>query len=177
MHIEPSFAPPLDGVGEFDVKVLDVRANANNNTTYVVSDVVGAIAAEAKDALPQSPVWLDSEEAFTEGNENCDMEDGVGGQLMQLHPINKKKTAEEIVNRGRDAANKVVNETDPVLDRRRWIAFFAGEAQCVLLLHEPEFLHQVQVLVGDLGSLPFQIFRRHLRFRSAVAREPCAWWH
>jgi hypothetical protein len=70
VHIKPSFAPPLDGVGEFDVKVLDVRANANNNTAYVVGDVVGAIAAETEDALPQSPVRMDSEEAFAKGNEN-----------------------------------------------------------------------------------------------------------
>ena len=64
VHIEPSFAPSLDGVGEFDVKVLDVRANANNNTAYVVGDVVGAIAAEAENAFPQSPIGRDSEEAF-----------------------------------------------------------------------------------------------------------------
>ena len=81
---------------------------------------------------------------------------------MQLYPINKEKTAEEIVNGGRKAANEVVDETDPILDRRRGIAFFAGEAQRVLRLHEPELLHQVQVLVGDFGYLPLQIFRRHL---------------
>jgi hypothetical protein len=161
-NIQPSFAPPLDGVGEFDVKVFDIRANANNNTAYVVGDVVGAIAAEAEDALPQSPIRMDSEEALAESNENRDMEDGIGSQLMQLQPVNKEKTAEEIVNGGREAADKMVNKTDPILDRRRWIAFLAGEAQRVLLLHEPEFLHQVQVLVGDLGSLPLQIFRRHL---------------
>ena len=96
---------------------------------------------------------------------------------MQLYPINKEKTADEIVNGGRKAANEVVDETDPILDWRRWIAFFAGEAQRVLLLHEPKLLHQVQVLVGDFGSLPLQIFRRHLRFRSVVASEPRAWWH
>ena len=102
---------------------------------YVVGDVVGAITAEAEDALPQSPIRLESEEALAEGNENRDMEDGIGSQLMQLQPVNKEKAAEEIVNGGREAANKMINKTDPILDRRRWIAFFAGEAQRVLLLH------------------------------------------
>lgn len=77
-NIQPSFAPPLDGVEEFDVKIFDIRANANNNTTYVVGDVVGAIAAEAEDALPQSPIRMDSEEALAESDENRDMEDGIG---------------------------------------------------------------------------------------------------
>jgi hypothetical protein len=91
------------------------------------------------------------------------MEDGIGSQLMQLQPVNEEKTVEEIVNGGREAANKVVNKTDPIFDRRRWIAFLAGEAQRVLLLlHEPELLHQVEVLIRNLRSLPLQIFRRHL---------------
>jgi hypothetical protein len=72
----------LDGVGEFDVKIFDIRANANNNTAYVVGKVVGAIAAEVEDALPQSPVRRDSEEAFAKSNKNGDMEDGIGSELM-----------------------------------------------------------------------------------------------
>jgi hypothetical protein len=70
VHIEPPFSPPLDRVGEFDVEILDIWANANDNAAYVVGDVVGAIAAEAEDALPQSPIRMYSEEAFTKGDEN-----------------------------------------------------------------------------------------------------------
>ena len=87
---------------------------------------------------------------------------------MQLYPINKEKTAEEIVNGGRKAANEVVDETDPILDRRRGIAFFAGEAQRVLRLHEPELLHQVQVLVGDFGSLDSGVLWRVSRARGGI---------
>ena len=101
MHIEPSLPPPLDGVGEFDVKVLDIRANANNNTTNVVGNVVGAIAAKAENALPQSPIRLDPEEALAKGDKDRNVEDGVGSQLMQLQPINEEKTAEEIMDWGR----------------------------------------------------------------------------
>jgi hypothetical protein len=54
----------LDGVGEFNVKILDVRADADNNAAYVVSGVVGAIAAKTEDTFPQSPVRRDSEEAL-----------------------------------------------------------------------------------------------------------------
>ena len=68
----------MDGVGEFNVKILDIRADANNNTAYVVGNVVGAITAEVEDALPQSPIGMDSKKALAKGNENRNMEDGVG---------------------------------------------------------------------------------------------------
>ena len=167
----------MDGVGGFNVKILDIRADANNNTAYVVGNIVGAITAEAEDALPQSPIGMDSKKALAKGNENRNMEDGVGSKVVKLQPIHEKQTTKKIMDGGREASDKVVNEANPIFNRRRRVALFAGEAQRVLRLREPELLHQVQVLVGDLGSLPFQIFRRHLRFRSAVAREPCAWWH
>ncbi|KAK1633152.1 hypothetical protein QYE76_007467 [Lolium multiflorum] len=93
---------------------------------------------------------MDSEEAFAESNENRDMKDGIGSQLMQLQPIDKEKTAEKIVDGGREAADEMVNKTNPLLDRRLRVAFFTGEEQCVFLLHQPELLHQVDVLVRDL---------------------------
>jgi hypothetical protein len=170
----------LDGVREFDVKILDVRANANNNTAYVVGDVVGAITAKTEDMLPQSPIRMDSKEAFAESNENRDMKDRIGSQLVKLQPIDKEQTAEEIMNGGREAADEMVNETDLIFDRRRQITFFAGEAQRIFLLHQPKLLHQVDVLIRNLGSFPLRrskIWRRHLRFRGAMPGELHAWWH
>jgi hypothetical protein len=38
-YIEPLFAPTLDGVSEFDVKIIDIRADTDNNATYIVGDV------------------------------------------------------------------------------------------------------------------------------------------
>jgi hypothetical protein len=104
----------LDGVGEFDVEVFDIRADANNNTTYVVGDVVGAIAAEAEYALPQSPIRLDPEEALAKGDENRNVEDGIGSQLMKLQPVHEKQSTKKIMDRSREATNEVVNEANPI---------------------------------------------------------------
>ena len=81
---------------------------------------------------------------------------------------------------GREASDKVVNEANPIFNRRRRVALLAGEAQRVLLLAQAEFLQQVDVLRGDLGSLPLrgsQILRRHSCFGSVVPRESWPRWH
>ncbi|KAK1608597.1 hypothetical protein QYE76_032270 [Lolium multiflorum] len=67
------------------------------------------------------------------------------------------------MNGGRKTADEVVNKTDPILHRRAWIAFFAGEAQRVLLLADPKFLQQVDVL-GEILDLSHSALPR-----SAVA--------
>jgi hypothetical protein len=136
VYVEPPFAPPLDRIRKFDVEVINVSSDTDNNAAYVISGVVGAIAAEAENAFPQSPVRRDSKEAFAQRDKNGNMEDGIGGQLVQLNPINKKKAAEEIVNWGRKAADEVINKTNPILHWRVGVAFFAGKADGVLLLHQ-----------------------------------------
>ncbi len=97
--------------------------------------------------------------------------------MMQLNSINKEKSTEKFVDGGGKAANEVVDESYPKSNWRARKAFVAREDQRVLLFHQAQLVEDSLVLVGDLGSLPFQIFYRHLRFRSIVAREPCAWWH
>ena len=98
VYIEPPFAPSLDRVRKFDVKIIDVGSDTDNNTAYVVGGVVSAIAAKAENALPKSPIRSDSKEAFAKGDKNRNMKDGIGGQLVQLNSIDKEKTAEEIVD-------------------------------------------------------------------------------
>jgi hypothetical protein len=65
----------LDRVGEFDVEIINVRTDTDNNTTYIISDVAGAIAADAENAFPQDPIWMGPEETLTEGDKDRDMED------------------------------------------------------------------------------------------------------
>jgi hypothetical protein len=100
VDVEPLFAPSLDRIRKLDVEIIDISPNTDNNATYVISDVVGAITAEAENALPQSPIGRDSEEAFAKCDKNRNVKDGIGSQLVQLNPINKKKAAEEIVDWG-----------------------------------------------------------------------------
>jgi hypothetical protein len=100
VDVEPLFAPSLDRIRKLDVEIIDISPNTDNNATYVISDVVGAITAEAENALPQSPIGSDSEEAFAKCDKNRNVKDGIGSQLVQLNPINEKKAAEEIMDWG-----------------------------------------------------------------------------
>ena len=74
------------------------------------------------------------------------MEDGVGGQLMQLNPVNKEKSTEKLVDGGGKTANEVVDKSYPVPNGRRWETFVARKDQRVLL-HQPELLEGLLILV------------------------------
>jgi hypothetical protein len=43
-------------------------------------------------------VGVDAQEAFAQGNEDRDMEERVGGQRMEMNPVNKLKTVEEFMD-------------------------------------------------------------------------------
>ena len=121
---------------------------------------------------------MDPKERLAKSDKNRDVEDGVGSKMVKLQSIHKKQPTQKIVNGGRKAADEVVNETDPILDRTGWITLLAGEAQRVFLLADPKLLQQVDILGGDFGSLPLnapQIRGRHLGLRSAVSGESARW--
>jgi hypothetical protein len=80
--VHPSPTPPLDGVGEFDVEVVDVGTHADNNTAHIVGNVAGAVAAKIQDAFPKAPMGMGPEKAFTQSDKDGYVEDGVRGQLM-----------------------------------------------------------------------------------------------
>jgi hypothetical protein len=117
VNVEPLFAPSLDRIRKLDVEIVDISTNTDNNATYVISDVVGAIAAEAENAFPQSPIRRDSKETFAQCDKNGNVEDGIGSQLMKLQPIHEKQSMEKIVDGSRKAANKMVNEANPIFHR------------------------------------------------------------
>jgi hypothetical protein len=62
---------------------------------------LGGIAAEVGYPLPQAPVRIDARKSFTEHDEACNMKDGFGRELMQLHAIYKEKPMKEFVDRQR----------------------------------------------------------------------------
>jgi hypothetical protein len=82
VNVEPLFAPSLDRVRKFDVEIVDISTNTDYNATYVISDVVGAIAAEAENSFPKNPIRSDSKEALAKRDENRNVKDGIGSQLV-----------------------------------------------------------------------------------------------
>ena len=82
------------------------------------------------------------------------MEDRVGSEMMKLQSVNEKQPPKKIVNGGRKATDEMIDETNPILHWRGWVALFAGEAQRLWLLADSQFLQEVDVLGRDFGSLP-----------------------
>ena len=93
------------------------------------------------------------EEAFAQGNKYRDVEDRVGGQMMQLNSVNKEKSTEKFVDGGGKAANEVVDKSYPVPNGRTWEAFVTGEDQRALLV-QAKLLEGLLVLIGNFRSLP-----------------------
>ena len=88
---------------------------------------------------------LGPEEALAKGDENRNVVDGIGSQLMKLQPVHEKQSTKKIMDRSREAANEVVNEANPIFHRGRRVALLAGEAQRVFLLRQAELLHQIDI--------------------------------
>jgi hypothetical protein len=55
----------LNGVREFDVEVVYVGTDGDDNAANIVGDIVRAVAPEIKDAFPQAPMRMGPEKAFT----------------------------------------------------------------------------------------------------------------
>jgi hypothetical protein len=45
--------------------------------------------------MPERPVGLNTEEALTERDETCNVEDGVEIQIMELNPVSKENTSKK----------------------------------------------------------------------------------
>jgi hypothetical protein len=82
LDVQPSFAPPLDRVGEFDVKIVNVGSNTDANAAHVVGDVARVVAPEVENSLSQAPMRMGAEDALAQSVKNRDVEDRVGGQLV-----------------------------------------------------------------------------------------------
>jgi hypothetical protein len=57
---------------------------------------------------------VDAKEACIEGDENRDVENGIGTQLVQLNHINEQKSPKELVNRSGETAKEEIREDYPV---------------------------------------------------------------
>jgi hypothetical protein len=60
------------------------------------------VTLNIEDFPPNTPVGINAEEGFTDGDEDRKMENGVWGQLPELNPVEEKKGAEKLVGRKRE---------------------------------------------------------------------------
>jgi hypothetical protein len=100
-------------------------------------------------------VGFDPEEAFTEHDETCNVEDSVGIQIMKLNPIGKEKTSEERM-RGKRKPLKEKCKKD-YLETRRWTGndlWTGGDDFRRIILQNADLLGARQLPVSDLGLDP-----------------------
>jgi hypothetical protein len=54
----------LDGVGEFNIEIINVGTDTDTNAAYIVDDVPRVVAPEIENALPHVPIRMDTEETL-----------------------------------------------------------------------------------------------------------------
>jgi hypothetical protein len=100
-------------------------------------------------------VGFDPEEALTEHDETCDVENSVGIQIIELNPVSKEKTPEERM-RGKRKPSKEKSEKD-YPKARRWPGYdfrTGGENLRWIVLQEADLLDACQLPIADLGLDP-----------------------
>jgi hypothetical protein len=85
LGIEPLRPPARIVLRRLEIEIFDVLAHlAAGATTLVVRRM-----PDNENSTPKRPVGFDPEEAFTERDETCNVENSVGIQIGKLNPVCK----------------------------------------------------------------------------------------
>jgi hypothetical protein len=68
------------------------------------------VALDVEDFPLKTPVGINAEEGFADGDEDIKMENGIWGQLPKLDPIEEKKGAKKLVGRKREPSKQKGDE-------------------------------------------------------------------
>ena len=111
LQIEPLPPPILDRCMELHVEIghvfryLDAEgAGSARNALLFTRDDVLLVQLHLKDALPQGPMLVNAQEAFTEDNEARDVLDCVWRKIMDLNPVHIEKCTEEMMTGERETS-------------------------------------------------------------------------
>jgi hypothetical protein len=95
---------------------------------------------------------FDPQETLTQRDETCYVQDGVGIQIMELNPIGKKKAAEELMQRKREAAEDKCKKKYPESHRWHGNDFWPADADFRGVVLQNAALHNLMhVLIQELG--------------------------
>jgi hypothetical protein len=118
-------------------------------------------APDGENSTPKRPVGFDPQEAFTEHDEICNVENSVGIQIVKLNPIGKEKTSKERM-RGKQKPPKEKCKKD-YSEARGWTGnnLWAGiKSLRWIIFQDADLLSTLQLLVMDLGLDPVPNSRR-----------------
>jgi undecaprenyl pyrophosphate synthase len=79
--------------------------------------ILGRIAAQAKEILPQDLVRINAQKGLTQCDEASDMKNRIRCELVQLHTVNEKNLTKKFVGRERETTQEKGIEHHPVLCR------------------------------------------------------------
>jgi hypothetical protein len=82
---------------------------------------------------------VDAKQTFTQNDKDGNVQNGVGGQLVKLNPVDEKQTAKEFMERNRKATEEKINKCYPEVDGRARSALITRKDHR-LLVEEAELL-------------------------------------
>jgi hypothetical protein len=95
--VEPMIFPPGNVGAEFVRKVLiaGLLSKLDAGAPYNRWIFGGGLWFDSEKEVEKIPMGFDSEEGFTEMDEDCDMANGIRVEMMELKPIEIKQATEK----------------------------------------------------------------------------------
>jgi hypothetical protein len=96
----------------------------DSSAPYCRRVFLGGLGFHAEKIAEKSPMWFNSEESFTEMDENGDMADRIGVEVLQLNSIEVEKTTEEGASGEGESPFRERAERNDLIDvfHGKWIA-------------------------------------------------------
>ena len=113
--VEPLLLPPFDGLHEGTFGPWDVGQLAHHSASALCMLTAHHFRLYIEDLQPQSEVGWDAEEGLAHDNECRDVEDRVGGQIVEVQPVVKQQSADKRVERESQPADEMGEKYNPLL--------------------------------------------------------------
>jgi hypothetical protein len=144
--------PPARIVFErLEVEVIDILAHL----AVEAASLVMLWAPDDENPTPERPMGLDPQKTLTECHEACDVQNGVGIQIVKLNPVSKMETLEERMQGKREPLEKECEEKYP--ESWRWPGYdlrTSGENFRRIIFQQADLLGTRQLSVSTLGLDP-----------------------
>jgi hypothetical protein len=96
----------LDGLDDLEVEVFDIRPHGDLEAVNGVDTILSCLSLNKVEAFQHALVRLDTHEALTQSDETCNVDDGVGRELVELNSTNKKEPTKKFVGGDKEATEK-----------------------------------------------------------------------
>jgi hypothetical protein len=87
----------LDGFPHQKVKVISFLSDNKANTTGNLRPAAATVVFDKEDFLPNAPMEINTKKSLTSTNENCEIKDGIRGQLPKLDSVGEQEAPKEFV--------------------------------------------------------------------------------